>query len=194
MIGHSQKQRKKANMYVNQGWLSIAEAVNSPNSDLRSDESAVSLLVIHNISLPPGRFGGGHIIELFRNKLNAEEHPYFAKISNLKVSAHLLIDRLGYVTQFVPFNKKAWHAGVSNFEGRSNCNEYSIGIELEGTDSDPYTQIQYARLGEISRFLMSIYPEITERRIVGHSQIAPGRKTDPGSAFDWPYFKSLLVD
>ena len=115
-------------MYVDQGWLSTAKAVNSPNSDLRSDESDVSLLVIHNISLPPGQFGSGHISELFRNKLNAEEHPYFAKISNLKVSAHLLIDRFGYVTQFVPFNKKAWHAGVSNFEGRSNCNEYSIGI------------------------------------------------------------------
>ena len=107
-------------MYVDQGWLSTAKAVNSPNSDLRSDESDVSLLVIHNISLPPGQFGSGHISELFRNKLNAEEHPYFVKISNLKVSAHLLIDRFGYVTQFVPFNKKAWHAGVSNFEGRSN--------------------------------------------------------------------------
>ena len=106
----------------------------------------------------------------------------------------MLIDRFGYVTQFVPFNKKAWHAGVSNFEGRSNCNEYSIGIELEGTDTDPYTDIQYARLGEISRFLMSIYPEIIERRVVGHSDIAPDRKTDPGSAFDWPYFRSLLVD
>lgn len=181
-------------MYVDQGWLSTAKAVNSPNSDLRSDESDVSLLVIHNISLPPGQFGSGHISELFRNNLNAEEHPYFAKISNLKVSAHLLIDRFGYVTQFVPFNKKAWHAGVSNFEGRSNCNEYSIGIELEGTDTDPYTDIQYARLGEISRFLMSIYPEIIERRVVGHSDIAPDRKTDPGSAFDWPYFRSLLID
>ena len=181
-------------MHVDQGWLSIAKAVLSPNSDPRSDEYDVSLLVIHNISLPPGQFGGGHISELFRNKLNSEEHTYFAKISNLKVSAHLLIDRFGYVTQFVPFNKKAWHAGVSNFEGRSNCNEYSIGIELEGTDTDPYTDIQYARLGEISRFLMSIYPEIIERRVVGHSDIAPGRKTDPGSAFDWPYFRSLLID
>ena len=120
-------------MYVDQGWLSIAEAVNSPNSDPRSDEHAVSLLVIHNISLPPGQFGGGHINELFSNTLNAEKHPYFAKISNLKVSAHLLIDRHGYVTQFVPFNKIAWHAGVSTFEGLTNCNEYSIGIELEGT-------------------------------------------------------------
>jgi AmpD protein len=181
-------------MYVDQGWLSIAEAVNSPNSDPRSDERAVSLLVIHNISLPPGQFGGGHINELFSNTLNAEKHPYFAKISNLKVSAHLLIDRHGYVTQFVPFNKIAWHAGVSTFEGLTNCNEYSIGIELEGTDNDPYTDIQYACLGKIARLLMSIYPEITERRIVGHSEIAPDRKTDPGSAFDWSYFKSLLVD
>ena len=98
------------------------------------------------------------------------------------------------MTQFVPFNKIAWHAGVSNFEGRSNCNDYSIGIELEGTDNDPYTDIQYACLGKIARLLMSIYPEITERRIVGHSEIAPDRKTDPGSAFDWSYFKSLLVD
>jgi AmpD protein len=181
-------------MHVDQGWLSIAEAVLSPNSDLRSDESVVSLLVIHNISLPPGQFGGGHINELFSNTLNAEKHPYFAKISNLKVSAHLLIDRHGCVTQFVPFNKIAWHAGVSKFEGLANCNEYSIGIELEGTDNDPYTDIQYACLGKIARLLMSIYPEITERRIVGHSEIAPDRKTDPGSAFDWPYFKSLLVD
>ena len=132
-------------MRIDQGWLSTATALASPNADPRPDKSDISLLVIHNISLPPGQFGGGHVAELFTNTLDPNTHPYFAEIANLKVSAHLLIDREGVVIQFVPFDQRAWHAGVSAFAGRPACNDFSIGIELEGTDTDPYTHLQYER-------------------------------------------------
>ena len=184
----------ESNIYpqIESGWLASAKRVESPNADCRSDEADISLLVIHNISLPPGQFGGPHVEQLFTNKLNPTEHPYFADVAHLQVSAHLLIDRLGQVTQFVPFNHRAWHAGVSQFEGRSACNDYSIGIELEGSDDLAYTDSQYRCLSEITQSLLAHYPQLSMERIVGHSDIAPQRKTDPGPAFDWAYFRSLI--
>jgi AmpD protein len=179
-------------MGIDQGWLSTARVLASPNVDLRPDESDISLLVIHNISLPPGQFGGGHVAELFTNTLDANAHPYFAEIADFKVSAHLLIDREGLVTQFVPFYLRAWHAGVSEFDGRTACNDFSIGIELEGTDTDPYTHLQYERLVKITQCLIAEYPALSSERVAGHSDIAPDRKTDPGPAFDWALFKALI--
>ena len=179
-------------MSIDQGWLSTAMTLASPNADLRPDESDISLLVIHNISLPPGQFGGGHITELFSNTLDPTAHSYFAEIADFKVSAHLLIDRKGIVTQFVPFEQRAWHAGVSAFGSRAACNDFSIGIELEGTDAQPYTDAQYIQLAAVTDCLMAKYPALTVERIVGHCDIAPDRKTDPGPAFDWAYFRTLL--
>jgi len=179
-------------MHIDKGWISTAIRLASPNVDARPDESDISLLVIHNISLPPGQFGGGHVNELFTNQLNPNAHPYFDQIADLKVSAHVLIDREGVVTQFVPFHQRAWHAGVSVFDGRSACNDYSIGIELEGADTTPYTNLQYARLAQITQCLMAKYPALTAKRITGHSDIAPGRKTDPGASFDWERFRALI--
>jgi AmpD protein len=178
---------------IESGWLASAKRVESPNADCRTDESDISLLVIHNISLPPGQFGGPHVEQLFTNRLNPEEDPYFADIAQLKVSAHLLIDRLGQIIQFVPFHRRAWHAGVSEFEGRSACNDYSIGIELEGTDDLAYTESQYQSLTAITQSLLAHYPQLSKERIVGHSDIAPQRKTDPGAAFDWAYFRSQIL-
>ena len=179
-------------MHIDQGWLSTATALASPNADPRPDKSDISLLVIHNISLPPGQFGGGHVAELFTNTLDPNTHPYFAEIANLKVSAHLLIDREGVVIQFVPFDQRAWHAGVSAFAGRPACNDFSIGIELEGTDTDPYTYLQYECLVKITQCLIAEYPALSSERVAGHSDIAPDRKTDPGPAFDWARFKALI--
>jgi AmpD protein len=164
----------------------------SPNCDARPDPLDISLVVIHGISLPPGEFGGAHIDALFCNKLDAAAHPYFAEICHLHVSAHLLIDRDGVLTQYVPFDRRAWHAGASEFMGRKVCNDYSIGIELEGSDETPYTDAQYAQLGEVVRALLSAYPGLTPQRIAGHSDIAPGRKTDPGPAFDWARLRAAL--
>ena len=160
------------------------------SSDRKSNE--VSLLVIHNISLPPGNYGGDHIEKFFTNQLDHEEHPYFQDIADLKVSSHLLIKRDGSITQFVPFNKKAWHAGISTFRGREDCNEFSIGIELEGTDESKYEKEQYESLISVTKELMSFFPDIKKDTIVGHSDIAPDRKTDPGKSFDWNYFRSNL--
>ena len=179
-------------MHIDQGWLSTATALASPNADPRPDKSDISLLVIHNISLPPGQFGGGHVSELFTNTLDPNTHPYFAEIANFKVSAHLLIDREGVVIQFVPFDQRAWHAGVSAFAGRPACNDFSIGIELEGTDTDPYTHLQYECLVKITQCLIAEYPALSSERVAGHSDIAPDRKTDPGPAFDWARFKALI--
>jgi AmpD protein len=179
-------------MHIDQGWLSTATALASPNADPRPDKSDISLLVIHNISLPPGQFGGGHVAELFTNTLDPNTHPYFAEIANFKVSAHLLIDREGVVIQFVPFDQRAWHAGVSAFAGRPACNDFSIGIELEGTDTDPYTHLQYECLVKITQCLIAEYPALSSERVAGHSDIAPDRKTDPGPAFDWVRFKALI--
>jgi len=157
----------------------------SPNCDARPDPADISLLVVHAISLPPGQFGGRWIDRLFTNSLDPRAHPYFAKIHELKVSSHLCIFRDGTVRQYVPFDRRAWHAGESSFDGRKRCNDFSVGIELEGCDDRPFDARQYRRLGEIARALMRAYPAITPSRIVGHSDIAPGRKTDPGPRFDW---------
>ena len=162
-----------------------AKQKSSPNSSNRVDENDISLIIIHNISLPPGEFGTKYIDQLFCNSLNPKYHPYFEKISDLKVSAHLLISRVGDVTQYVPLNKKAWHAGDSIFKGRENCNEFSIGIELEGSDYEAFTDSQYKALICVTNKLLERYPKINLDRIHGHSDVAPGRKTDPGPYFEW---------
>ena len=175
----------------NSFFLEKAKICLSPNSsDRKSNE--VSLLVIHNISLPPGNYGGDHIEKFFTNQLDHAVHPYFQDIADLKVSSHLLIKRDGSITQFVPFDKKAWHAGISTFRGREDCNEFSIGIELEGTDESKYEKEQYESLISVTKELMSFFPDIKKDTIVGHSDIAPDRKTDPGKSFDWNYFRSNL--
>jgi len=176
-----------------QNWFEGVEVVPSPNFNDRPVASDISLLVIHNISLPPGQFGGGYIQQFFQNCLHATEDPFFAEIENLQVSAHFLIERTGKVVQFVPTASRAWHAGVSVFDERDNCNDFSIGIELEGTDHELYTDLQYDSLAELSLEICRRYPKITVERIVGHSDIAPGRKTDPGPAFDWTRFRTLLA-
>ena len=169
-----------------------ARQLHSPNQSVREPEENISLLVIHNISLPPGKFGEGYVDDLFCNCLDSTAHPFFAEISHLRVSAHLLIERDGKVTQYVPFNCKAWHAGESCFSGRERCNDFSIGIELEGTDDSEFTSEQYAVLTQITAAIMAAYPDITPERIVGHSDIAPGRKTDPGEFFDWQRYRTSL--
>ena len=179
-------------MKIAQGLLSTGTQLVSPNTDQRPDPADVSLLVVHNISLPPEQFGGPYIGQLFSNCLDPNQHPYFADIADLKVSSHLLIDRQGQITQFVPFSQRAWHAGVSEFEGRSNCNDFSIGIEMEGADNIAYTDSQYDVLTAVTQVLLEAYPLITTSRIVGHMDIAPGRKTDHGPAFDWARYKSAL--
>ncbi len=172
--------------------LDQAEFIESPNFSERPEGVGPSLIVVHNISLPPGRFGGDFIKQFFVNSLNSELHPYFKEISDLRVSSHLLIERDGNIIQFVEFNKSAWHAGVSEYEGQKDCNDFSIGIELEGTDSDPYQDIQYSILSGISECLMGSYLEINKERIIGHADIAPDRKTDPGDSFDWLRFRDSL--
>lgn len=174
------------------GWLAYAVKCPSPNVNQRPEGAGVSLLVVHNISLPPGEFGGGHVQALFQNRLDPAIHPYFATIAGLQVSAHLLIERDGKLTQFAPFDARAWHAGASSFEGVPNCNDYSIGIELEGTDELPFTDAQYDALQKVTRQLLLTYPKLTPERITGHEHIAPGRKTDPGPAFDWQRFRHAL--
>lgn len=173
-------------------WLPDARHCPSPNRDPRPAGGPVDLLVIHNISLPPEQFGGDWIEDLFLNRLDPAAHPYFAEIANLTVSAHLLIRRDGELVQFVPLGERAWHAGQSCFEGRECCNDYSIGIELEGSDRQPFTDQQYRTLAAVTREIMQRYPAITPRRIAGHSDIAPGRKTDPGPRFDWQRFLASL--
>ena len=174
------------------GWLVAARRVVSPNCDDRPELSSIDLLVIHGISLPPRHYGGPWIDALFTNTLDPAAHPYFQSIHDTRVSAHVLIRRSGEVVQYVPFDRRAWHAGVSCFGGREACNDFSIGIELEGCDDEPYTEDQYRRLAEVVGLLMRHYPEITRDRIVGHSDIAPGRKTDPGRMFDWNRLYTLL--
>lgn len=150
--------------------------------------------MVHNISLPPGQFGTGKVHEFFQNRLKANEHPYFAGIADLRVSAHFLIERDGRLTQFVSCNQRAWHAGQSHYDGRENCNDFSIGIELEGTDELPYSDAQYAALVALIRELQLAYPDLNRQRICGHSDIAPERKTDPGPAFDWARLFAALQD
>lgn len=179
-------------MIINNHYLNSAFQVVSSNFDDRPNPDDISLLVIHCISLPPGEFGGEYIDQLFCNQLNPNDHPSFKDIFQLKVSSHLLIRRDGQIRQYVPFNKRAWHAGISEFRGRNRCNDFSIGIELEGTITTNYTDSQYLRLAEVVRVLILDYPGISRQSIVGHSDIAPGRKTDPGYLFDWEYFLSLI--
>jgi len=166
------------------GWCSGINRCPSPNFNSRP-LGEISLLVIHNISLPPGQFGTGKVQEFFCNRLDAHEHPYFLEIAGLQVSAHFLIERNGTLVQFVSCLDRAWHAGVSCFAGREGCNDFSLGIELEGTDDQPYSDLQYAALVALVRELQVHYPQLRRERICGHSDIAPGRKTDPGPAFDW---------
>jgi len=164
------------------GWFDLARRVDSPNFGLRPDGETVSLVVIHNISLPPGEFGGPWIEDFFLNRLDATAHPYFASIASLQVSSHFLIRRDGEVVQFVSTENRAWHAGASCWQGRDNCNDFSIGIELEGSDELPFALAQYASLWRLLDVLCAAYPVSA---IAGHSDIAPGRKTDPGPCFDW---------
>ena len=168
-----------------EGWLEGCEHISSPNCGGRPSGAKVELIVVHNISLPPGEFGGPYVVNLFTNSLDPREHPYFEEIADLRVSPHFLIRRDGDVVQFVSTRDMAWHAGISQWRGRDKCNEYSLGIELEGTDTHLYTQEQYARLEEIIRKCRAAHPDIEEDAIVGHCDIAPGRKTDPGESFDW---------
>jgi len=175
--------------WLPQGLLEAARQVSSPNFDERPPGTAVDLLVIHNISLPPGRFGGRAIEELFTNTLDCGRDPAFQALRGLKVSAHFLIRRRGELLQFVPCDRRAWHAGVSSWGGRSRCNDFSIGIELEGTDDRPYSAAQYRRLAWLTGALQERYPIAA---IAGHSDVAPGRKTDPGAAFDWARYRGLI--
>jgi AmpD protein len=173
-------------------WLEGAHQVPSSHYDDRPDGMDVELLVIHAISLPPGEFGGPFIDQLFTHTLDKNAHPYFAEIADLRVSAHLLIRRTGNVTQYVSLQQRAWHAGVSNFKGRTRCNDFSMGIELEGCDDVPYTDEQYQQLAQLIKILQQTWPILTQDRIVGHCDIAPGRKTDPGAAFDWKRLYALI--
>lgn len=179
-------------MQIVNHFLDNAKQQASPNYDARPDPENISLLVIHCISLPPEQFGGDYIDQLFCNTLDPAAHPYFREICQLKVSAHLLIRRDGVLVQYVPFSQRAWHAGVSEFQGQSACNDFSIGIELEGSIHQPYNELQYQQLAEVTRVLLANYPNLSRQRIAGHSQIAPGRKTDPGPWFDWQKFHALL--
>lgn len=173
-------------------WLDGVTRKPSPNFNQRPDPEDVDLLVIHNISLPPGQFGGDSIERFFTNCLDHSLHPFFKEIEGVEVSAHLLVRRDGSVIQFVPLNRRAWHAGRSQFEGRENCNDFSIGIELEGTDICPYTDEQYAVLAKLTADIQQLYPKITDDRIKGHCDIAPERKTDPGEAFDWECYRQHI--
>ncbi|MBN1379115.1 MAG: 1,6-anhydro-N-acetylmuramyl-L-alanine amidase AmpD [Gammaproteobacteria bacterium] len=174
------------------GLIDSARQVCSPNFDEWPDTCQPELIVIHNISLPPGQFGGAEIDDFFSNALDCTAHPYFAEIAAMQVSAHALIRRDGQLVQYVPLTKRAWHAGRSCYNGRTACNDFSIGIELEGTDEIPYTESQYARLAELIAALLEAYPTLSVDRIVGHCDIAPDRKTDPGASFDWQELRSLL--
>jgi AmpD protein len=182
---------RRGAQFDRRGWLAVARRVRSPNADARPAGAEVTLVVVHGISLPPGRFSGDAILRLFTNRLDPGAHPSFRPIAALRVSAHFLIRRDGTLLQFVACGDRAWHAGVSRWRGRERCNDFSIGIELEGTDERPYTAKQYARLAALVRRLATRWPI---REVAGHSDIAPGRKTDPGNAFDWPRLARLLGD
>lgn len=180
-------------MKLNQttGLLTPVRYLASPHCDERPKHVSIDMIVIHGISLPPGQFGTGAIETFFCGKLDYSQHAYYESLKELRVSSHLLIDRKGDITQFVPFIKRAWHAGKSFFQGKERCNDFSIGIELEGTDDQPYEEAQYKTLTHLIPVLIQAYPKITRDRIVGHSDIAPGRKTDPGPFFDWDYLTSI---
>lgn len=175
------------------GWVDTARRLDSPNFDDRPAGTAIELLVVHNISLPPGDFGGSGVLDLFLNRLDPAAHPYYREIEGLRVSSHFFVRRDGELIQFVPCAKRAWHAGQSEWRGRSRCNDFALGVELEGTDELPYEDIQYRVLARLSRALAAVYPLAA---YAGHSEIArpPGRKTDPGPAFDWARFRTMLAD
>jgi len=174
------------------GHLTQARQVASPNFDARPGAIAPDLIVVHGISMPPNEFGGPWIDALFTNSLPVDAHPHFKEVVDLRVSSHLLIRRDGEVVQYVPFDQRAWHAGASNYCGRERCNDFSIGIELEGSDDVAYEPVQYRVLAETVKVLCRAYPSLSNERVVGHSDIAPGRKTDPGEAFDWPRLNALI--
>lgn len=174
------------------GWVDCARHCPSPNFNARPAGMSVSLLVVHNISLPPGKFGGHWIDDLFCNRLDYAAHPYFETLRGLQVSSHFLIRRNGALVQYVPVSSRAWHAGKSSFKGQENCNDFSIGIELEGTDERAYTQRQYRRLVTLTALLLREFPALTPERIAGHSDVAPARKSDPGPSFDWQCYRSAL--
>jgi AmpD protein len=179
----------RAYSVTDNGVVDGARFIACDNCDERPEDSSIDLLVIHAISLPPGVFGGPAVIELFTNALDPQAHPYYESIAGLRVSAHLLIRRDGELLQFVPCDKRAWHAGASAWQGRTRCNDFSIGIELEGSDADLFEQVQYDVLAAVTRALRCRYPL---RDIVGHADIAPGRKTDPGPRFDWPHYRAMI--
>lgn len=176
------------------GCIGPARQCPSDNQDERPPGSEPQLLIIHGISLPPGEFGGSCIEELFCNSLDWNAHPYFGEIRGMRVSAHLLLRRDGGLTQFVPFDRRAWHAGESSFRGRSGCNDYSIGIELEGSDDTEYSVRQYRHLAAVIAALCAAYPQLSSRAIAGHCDVSPGRKTDPGPAFDWLHLYDGLAE
>jgi AmpD protein len=175
------------------GLMRGVRQIASPNYDSRPAGVEADLIVVHGISLPPGEFGGPWIDRLFTNSLPADMHPYFAEVEPLRVSSHLVVARDGAVTQYVPFTERAWHAGKSLYCGREACNDFSVGVELEGTDTLPYEPMQYAALAEVVAALCDAYPRLSPDRLVGHSDIAPGRKTDPGPTFDWPRARRLMA-
>jgi len=175
------------------GWLERVRRLESPNCDDRPCGCEPELIVIHGISLPPGQFGGSGIDELFSNTLNPDTHPYYKEIYHLRVSSHASISRDGEVTQYVSFARRAWHAGESNYRGRDTCNDFSVGIELEGTDDCAYETVQYERLAQLIGALRTAYASLRKAELVGHSDIAPGRKTDPGPCFDWGVLDRLLA-
>jgi AmpD protein len=177
----------KPSVFDAAGWLGNARRLPSPNCDARPEGMAIELVVLHNISLPPGVFDGDAVIDLFLNRLDWDAHPYYQGIRGIKVSAHFFIRRDGSLIQFVPCSLRAWHAGMSNWDARERCNDFSVGIELEGTDDQPFTEAQYASLLPLLAALKQAYPISA---IVGHSDIAPGRKTDPGACFDWERVRS----
>lgn len=174
-------------------WLEPVRRVVSPNQDARPRGYDISLLVIHAISLPPGEFGTGEVEKLFTNSLDCGAHPSYSSLDGVHVSSHVLIERDGKATQFVPFDQRAWHAGESSFQGQSECNNFGIGIELEGTEQVPFTERQYSALIAIARILMVRYPRIQPHRIVGHNEVAPDRKWDPGPQFEWQIFMNRLL-
>lgn len=182
---------------IESGWLqSLAgqpvKHIQSPNFNQRPASASVRLIVLHNISLPPAQFGGGYIEQFFQNQLDSSQHPYFATIADIQVSAHLLILRTGEVIQFVSFDARAWHAGRSSYLGIAECNDYSIGIELEGTDDQPFTEAQYITLNAAILAIQQAYPA-TRQHLAGHSDIAPGRKTDPGEHLDWQRIRHSIT-
>ena len=193
LVQASVRRERQLRVDLKTGRLRGVRQIASPNHDSRPDDVEADVIVVHGISLPPGEFGGSWIDRLFTNTLPSDVHPYFAEVCSMRVSSHLVVARDGAVTQYVKFTERAWHAGRSVYRGREACNDFSIGIELEGTDTLAYEPAQYAALAKVVAALCAAYPSLSVDRIVGHSDIAPGRKTDPGPAFDWPLARRLIA-